>query len=416
MQKITAEDIKTYLADTPQITFEVTECCNLSCVYCGYGKLYNNKGERHHREMALENALAFLDYIKKLWDLGYDKKGEGTLVISFYGGEPLLNVPLIKAIIDYIEKRFQAFRRHFVYTMTTNAILLPKYMDYLVSKDVHLLISLDGDERGSSCRVYPNKKTAFSDIIRSVNKLMNKYPQFFEKNVQFNSVLTRNTSVKEITTYILQKYGKVPSVSEMNPDGMNPECETEFRKLYLEKWKSVQEFAQELECQGVKFENHPKFEQIARYIQMHSPFVYRDYNDLLFADNVKKKSYPTGTCLPFTKKVFVNVTGQIMPCEMISYQYGFPAIVDGKVDIDFQKIADSYNSYFERVVKICRQCKDCQGCLCCMFNNGMLDPDKGKCGYFVDSETKNQREYEVYSFLLRYPKSYSYIMKKFEVV
>ncbi len=416
MKKLTAEDIKTYLADTPQITFEVTECCNLSCVYYGYGKLYNNRGERLHREMVPENALAFLGYIKKLWDLGYDKKGEGTLVISFYGGEPLLNMPLIKKIVDYIEKQLQGSNRHFVYTMTTNAILLPKYMDYLVSKDVHLLISLDGDEQGTSCRVYPNGKPAFPDIIKSIDELRNKYPNFFEKNIQFNSVLTRNTSVKEITAYILQKYGKVPSVSEINPDGINPECETEFRKIYLEKWKSVQEFEHELDGQGVKFEKHPKFEQIARYIQMHSPFVYQDYNDLLFSDNVKKKSYPTGTCLPFTKKVFVNVTGKIMPCEMISYRYGFPAIVEGKVDVEFQKIADCYNSYFERVVKMCRQCKDSQGCLCCMFNNGMLDSVKGKCRYFVDAEMEKQREHEVYSFLLRYPESYSYIMKKFEVV
>lgn len=34
--KIKACNIKEYLANTPQITFEVTERCNLSCVYCGY--------------------------------------------------------------------------------------------------------------------------------------------------------------------------------------------------------------------------------------------------------------------------------------------------------------------------------------------------------------------------------------------
>ena len=51
MLKLTAENIKSYLANTPQITFEITEACNLSCLYCGYGKLYNKKGERHHRRM-----------------------------------------------------------------------------------------------------------------------------------------------------------------------------------------------------------------------------------------------------------------------------------------------------------------------------------------------------------------------------
>ncbi len=416
MLKLTAEDIKSYLANTPQITFEVTESCNLSCLYCGYGKLYNNKGERHNRRMSTEDAIAFLDYIKKLWDDGYDYKGEGVLTISFYGGEPLMNMALIKTLINYIETYFPKDRRHIVYTMTTNAILLPTYMDYLVSKDVHLLISLDGDEKGSSCRIFHDGRQAYHDITNSINKLRKKYPRFFEENVQFNSVLTQKTSFKDITEYIRQTYGKIPFVSEINPDGINSSHEKEFKQIYLEKWKSVQEFEQEPEISKIQFERHPRFEQIARYIQMHSPYVYRDYNDLLLADKAKGKLYPTGTCLPFTKKVFLNVTGRIMPCEMISYQYGFLAIQHGKVDIDFQRIADSYNSYFERASNICQQCKDHQGCLCCMFNNGILKASKGTCEYFVDSNAMLVTEREVYSFLSNYPESYSYIMTKFEVI
>lgn len=414
--KLTAENIKTYLANTPQITFEITECCNLSCLYCGYGKLYNNKGKRHNRMMPIENAIAFLDYIKKLWDVGYDNRGEGTLVISFYGGEPLLNMSFIKAVISYIEENLQGYRKHFAYTMTTNATLLPKYMDYLVSKSVHLLISLDGDEKGSSCRVYHNGKQAFPAITKAIDELREKYPRFFEENVQFNSVLTQKTSVKAITEYIWQTYGKKPSVSEVNPDGVNLQYEKDFKQIYLEKWKSVQEFEQGLDLGKIKFEDHPRFEQIARYVQKHSPYVYQDYNDLLFADRTKEKEFPTGTCLPFTKKVFVNVTGRIMPCEMISYRYGYPAIKQGKVDVDFQLIADSYNSYFERVAKVCRCCRDSRGCLCCMFNNGMMDSPKGKCKYFMDSKTEKMVKSEVYSFLLQYPESYSYIMSSFEVV
>ena len=32
MLKLTAENIKSYLANTPQITFEITGGCNLNCV------------------------------------------------------------------------------------------------------------------------------------------------------------------------------------------------------------------------------------------------------------------------------------------------------------------------------------------------------------------------------------------------
>ena len=46
MNYLNGNNIAEYLANTPQITFEITERCNLSCVYCGYGKLYSNKDNR----------------------------------------------------------------------------------------------------------------------------------------------------------------------------------------------------------------------------------------------------------------------------------------------------------------------------------------------------------------------------------
>lgn len=46
MVELSADNILEYLANTPQITFEITERCNLSCLYCGYGKPYANRGER----------------------------------------------------------------------------------------------------------------------------------------------------------------------------------------------------------------------------------------------------------------------------------------------------------------------------------------------------------------------------------
>lgn len=416
MVKLTAEDVKSYIANTPQITFEITESCNLSCVYCGYGKLYNNKGERHHRMMMPSMAIAFLNFMASLWDEGYDNKGNSPLVISFYGGEPLLNMPLIVSVIDYIEKYLGGRNRNFVYTMTTNAILLPKYMDYIVAKNIHLLISLDGDEQGTACRQHHNGQPAFNDIINGIDELRDKYPRFFEEYVQFNSVLTKNTSVKNIVEYINHKYAKQPTISEVNPDGINPQFQKEFNQVYLEKWKSVQEYENDLGKDGACFEEHPRFEHVAKYILKHSPYVYHDYNELLFGKEARKKSYPTGTCLPFTKKIFVNVTGTIMPCEMISYRFGFEAIKNDSVKIDYQAIADVYNTYFEQIEKKCRKCSDYEGCQCCMFNNGLLTSSINKCNYFVDSKKMKLMENEVYSFLLKYPDSYSYIMSKFEVL
>lgn len=106
MIKLTPEEVKECLATTPQITFEVTERCNLNCTYCGYGKLYSDKDSRSDRNLHADDAIAFLSFIKKLWEDGYDTTGESVVYISFYGGEPLLNMPFIKEIVFLLKASF----------------------------------------------------------------------------------------------------------------------------------------------------------------------------------------------------------------------------------------------------------------------------------------------------------------------
>lgn len=50
------------------------------------------------------------------------------------GGEPLMNVPLIKQIQEYIENKYIDLIDPY-YNMTTNAMLLDRYMDWIVEKN-----------------------------------------------------------------------------------------------------------------------------------------------------------------------------------------------------------------------------------------------------------------------------------------
>ena len=58
-----------------------------------------------------------------------------------------MNFSFIKTIVEYVETRLDCPRRKFLFSMTTNAILLHRYMDYLVEHDFHILVSLDGNEK-----------------------------------------------------------------------------------------------------------------------------------------------------------------------------------------------------------------------------------------------------------------------------
>jgi molybdenum cofactor biosynthesis enzyme MoaA len=43
-----ANDILYQLSNLPQLTFEVTDACNLRCKYCGHGEFYDDYDKREN--------------------------------------------------------------------------------------------------------------------------------------------------------------------------------------------------------------------------------------------------------------------------------------------------------------------------------------------------------------------------------
>ncbi len=292
MKHLTAFNIKEYLANTPQITFEVTEACNLACVYCGYGSLYNDKDPRSNRKLCAIDAISFLKYMKTLWNEGYRGTESNVLHISFYGGEPLLNMPLIKKIVDYSERELRKYKKVIIYSLTTNALLLPINIEYLVSKEFRILISLDGNREGNKYRIYQDGRPAYDKILESIDFVRNNYPTYFQNNVEFNSVLNNFNSVKTLRSYFIQNYNKTPSIGEINTSGIHPKQTDFFKKIYKSKIESEEEAA--LDSNSTYYQDSPDYPRIARYLQTHSPFFYSDYNELLLGKN-KQEKLPTGT-------------------------------------------------------------------------------------------------------------------------
>ena len=126
MRYITPEDIQYQLANLRQITFEVTDACNLKCRYCGYGEFYNDYDKRENSNLPVEKAYAILDYLSELWNSYMNTSENRYIYIGFYGGEPLLNPALINVITEYVKTKLISPNRRFMFSMTTNAMLLDK--------------------------------------------------------------------------------------------------------------------------------------------------------------------------------------------------------------------------------------------------------------------------------------------------
>ena len=96
-------DILHQLVNLEQLTFEVTDACNLKCKYCGYGELYNTYDKRNNSFMNFSMAKKVIDYLYAIWQKYPGKSSPRKIVFGFYGGEPLMNFTLILEVISFLE-------------------------------------------------------------------------------------------------------------------------------------------------------------------------------------------------------------------------------------------------------------------------------------------------------------------------
>ena len=405
---IGAESIAYTLRNLRQIVFEVTDSCNLKCKYCGYGDFYTNYDSRAEKKLSFEKARMFLDYLIKYWKDYPSTSSEKYIYIGFYGGEPLLNMGLIKDIVNYL-KKIEIPHKDFQFGMTSNAMLLDKQMDYLVENKFKLLISLDGNEFNHSYRVDHAGQNSFSRVLANLELLKDKYPTFFTTNVNFNAVIHNRNSVAETYCFIKTKFAKMPSMSELNISGINQEKHHMFWETYKNKAQSLHSAENYEELRKELFLESDETRRLAFFIHQYSGNVFNSYNDL-FYDKNKVDVVPTGTCLPFGKKVFITVNGKILPCERIGHNYSLGQITENDVLIDFDEIAEKYNGWYRKFENQCNKCYNKIGCAKCMLTIPDLNV-QSVCNEFMNRDSFEHTKNLNLDYLKNNPELYNRIMK-----
>lgn len=373
-KRITPEDVLFNLANTKHIGFEVTEKCNLKCKYCIYGDYYNHYEKRFDKELPFDKGKRFIDYIFKLWNSEINQSINSIKLISFYGGEPLLNIDFIYSMVNYIKEMKNQYNIKVQYNITTNATLLRKHIDFLVSNNFNLTISLDGDSINNQYRVFKNGKPCYTVVYNNSLSILQKYPEYFKNNVKFNSVFHDKSDYLKVTDYFKNTFDKQTNIAELNPL---------LNSSYIHAYKSILSDLRNHDNSLNISDIHPDIKNKVSFLSLISKSRFDSYNDLL-SDNKSMEYLPTGTCLPFSNKVFITANGNIFPCETIPHNIPLGGIDDSSVKIDFVEISNQYNSLYNKVINQCSACYNYINCKACIF----LDiGENDKCPRFSNSKS-----------------------------
>lgn len=147
----------------------VAHDCNLRCKYC-----FADTGDFGAQRQLMSNEVgeAAVEYIIN------HSANRQHCEIDFFGGEPLVNMPVVKHITNYVRKREKEVNKIFKLTMTTNGVLLnDSTIKFLNDNNINVVISLDGRKEIHDCMrpdmggngTYDRSVANFKKLVNSRN-------------------------------------------------------------------------------------------------------------------------------------------------------------------------------------------------------------------------------------------------------
>lgn len=147
------------------LCLHVAHDCNLRCGYC-----FADTGDfgGHRALMSKEVAQKAIEFAIK------GSKKRHNLELDLFGGEPLMNMPVVKFIVDYVRKREKETGKNIKLTLTTNGTLLTdEIVTYLNDNRVMLVLSLDGSKKTHDhMRPYPGHLGSFDKAVEGFKKVI----------------------------------------------------------------------------------------------------------------------------------------------------------------------------------------------------------------------------------------------------
>lgn len=160
----TEDNYKEYIIDFKKrktvvkaLCLHIAHDCNLACRYC-----FAEEGEYHG-----DRCMMSAEVGKKAIDFLIANSGNRrNLEVDFFGGEPTMNMKVVKEIVAYGRSLEEKHNKNFRFTLTTNGILLnDDIMEFCNKEMANVVLSCDGrPEVNDYMRPFPGGKGSAYNI------------------------------------------------------------------------------------------------------------------------------------------------------------------------------------------------------------------------------------------------------------
>jgi len=216
------------------LTLVLTIACNLSCAYC----YADRKGGR---KMQWDVAQDALDLLRQA--------GRPNPRVFFYGGEPLLELPLIRRAVEYSESTWPPGRGPRFAVVTNGTLLDDEATELCVDHGIRIQLSFDGVEAAQRDRG-PGTFIALDGFLRRIGR---DHPAFYKTHLAVKGTLTaRNLphlaeSIRYVLSLGVAEVSVVPMTTH-DPDWDSQTVEVleeqlaRVREICVAHWRNTHEF------------------------------------------------------------------------------------------------------------------------------------------------------------------------------
>jgi uncharacterized protein len=179
------------------LVLNVANDCNLGCSYC-----FASQGDYGAPRQMMDEATA-----RRSVDFLLENSGNSdTVTVVFFGGEPMMNLPLIRRLVVYANEAGQKAGKRVDFSITTNATYLtPEVIEFLSENGIGVSVSIDGPKKYHDLRrTYKSGLGSYDMIHPRVLDLLRNHKT---RHVAARATLTHGVTAVEECFWHLKEMG-----------------------------------------------------------------------------------------------------------------------------------------------------------------------------------------------------------------